>query len=119
MQAIQRQVDAMERNIDININVHTNYSEAGQAALTEQIMGEKGYVPNQHAAGGSFIVPSLYGNEGFRMGSGDTASAGELITITPKGKDPNAEVIAAIYATRIDIDVFARAMVNAVQQGSR
>jgi phage host-nuclease inhibitor protein Gam len=39
-----------------------------------------------HAAGGSFLIPSSYGNEGFMMGSGDTASGGERVTITPKGE---------------------------------
>jgi hypothetical protein len=38
-----------------------------------------------HAMGGSFIVPNSYGSEGFKLGNGDTASAGERITITPVG----------------------------------
>ena len=119
MAAIQRQVDAMERNIDININVHTNYSEAGQAALTNQLAGEKDYVPNQHAAGGSFMVPSMYGNEGFRMGNGDTASAGELITITPANKNPNADIIAALYATRLDEGKVANIILEGMLQERR
>jgi len=120
MAAIQRQVDAMERNIDININVHTNYSEAGQAALTTQLAGEKGYVPaKQHATGGTFMIPMQYGNEGFRMGNGDTASGGEMVTITPKGQNPNADLIAAMYATRPDYDAFTRAIISALQQGAK
>jgi len=46
---------------------------------------------NQHAAGGSFMIPMAYGNEGFRMGNGDTASGGELIQITPRGKELNSD----------------------------
>ncbi len=42
---------------------------------------------NQHAFGGVFEIPMSYGNEGFRMGNGDTASAGEKLAIAPKGKD--------------------------------
>jgi len=38
-----------------------------------------------HASGGDFLIPTSYGNEGFRLGNGDTASGGERITITPKG----------------------------------
>ena len=40
---------------------------------------------NQHAAGGSFLIPMSYGNEGFKMGNGDSASGGEMVTITPRG----------------------------------
>jgi hypothetical protein len=53
-------------------------------------MGEKGYVPtapkSQHAGGGSFQIPMAYGNEGFSMGGGDTASGGEQLKIIPKGQ---------------------------------
>jgi hypothetical protein len=38
-----------------------------------------------HATGGDFMIPMSYGNEGFKMGNGDTASGGERVTITPKG----------------------------------
>ena len=108
MAAIQRQVDAMERNIDININVHTNYSEAGQAALTAQLAGEKGYTPNGHATGGNFVIPSSYGTEGFSLGGGDTASGGEGIKITPRGKSGNEDVIAAIERNRISEERLAQ-----------
>ena len=40
----------------------------------------------QFATGGSFVVPPQYGIEGFGMGGVATASAGELVTITPKGQ---------------------------------
>lgn len=38
-----------------------------------------------HASGGSFLIPESYGNEGFQLGNGDTASGGERVTITPRG----------------------------------
>jgi len=118
MAAVQRQVDAMERNIDININVHTNYSEAGQAALTTQLAGEKGYVPpkRQNAKGGTYMIPMSWGNENFPIGNSDTASGGELISITPKGQNQNKDIVDAIYATRINIDDLTRAFVLASQQ---
>ena len=55
MAAIQRQVDAMERNIDININVRTNYSQAGQAALEQQYQYGSG-----RASGGSVEPGKMY-----------------------------------------------------------
>lgn len=117
MAAIQRQVDAMERNIDININVHTNYSTAGQEALTTQLAGEKGYVPNQHAAGGSFMIPMAYGNEGFRMGNGDTASGGEMVTISPRGQgNGSAEIVAAIERNRTNEDRLVQLFETAIQR---
>jgi hypothetical protein len=39
-----------------------------------------------HASGGDFMIPMSYGNEGFRLGNGDTASGGERVTITPRGE---------------------------------
>lgn len=41
----------------------------------------------KHASGGMFEIPQSYGNEGFRMGGGDTASGGEKLAIAPKGQD--------------------------------
>lgn len=41
-----------------------------------------------HAAGGSFMIPQSYGNEGMPIGrGGDTASGGERLTITPAGQE--------------------------------
>jgi hypothetical protein len=60
----------------VNITVVTN----SVAGYNQDLLSGKG-----HATGGSFMIPSSYGNEGFRMGNGDTASGGELVTITPRG----------------------------------
>jgi hypothetical protein len=43
-----------------------------------------GYTP--HASGGSFMIPPSYGNEGFKLGGGDTASGGERLTVTPQNE---------------------------------
>lgn len=119
---VQAALDALERNIDINLNVHTNYSEAGAAALTAQIAGEKNYVPNQHALGGSFMIPAPYGFEGFMMGNGDTASGGEKVTITPTAGQQggnNRDIVRAIMATRTDEKRLARSIVNAMIAAGR
>ena len=47
------------------------------------------------------MIPSYYGTEGFSIGGGDTASGGEGIKITPRGKSGNEDVIAAIERNRI------------------
>jgi len=36
------------------------------------------------------MIPSIWGNEGFPLGNSDTASAGELITITPPNSRANS-----------------------------
>jgi hypothetical protein len=62
-----------------------------------------------HAAGGDFIIPSSYGNEGFKLGNGDTASAGERLSITPKGQQGGSKV-------EIDYRQMAKALVQAQAQ---
>lgn len=56
------------------------------------------------------MIPMAYGNEGFRMGNGDTASGGELVTITPRGGSPNADIVAAIERNSLDVYALARAI---------
>ena len=69
-----------------------------------------------HASGGSFVIPQSYGNEGFMLGNGDTASGGEKLTIDPAGSSGNADIIAAIQDNAIDTRALARAFVSAMQQ---
>jgi len=58
--------------------------------------------PNEHALGGTFMIPSSFGNEGFRMGNGDTASGGETLTVTPKNKDViDYKKLARVLATTL------------------
>ena len=61
-----------------------------------------------HASGGSFLIPQSYGNEGFRMGNGDTASGGETVTITPQGMGSNSG--------QIDYNKLARVLRDAIMQ---
>jgi hypothetical protein len=62
-----------------------------------------------HAAGGSFVIPSGYGNEGFRLGNMGTASAGETVSITPKGGQQPAQA-------GIDYNKMSKAIVTAFAQ---
>lgn len=85
------------------INVITNYSTGTQAAREQYLGGERG-IYSAHADGGDFMIPSSYGNEGFRMGNGDTASGGELISITPKGRQKADGVTINIMLDGATID---------------
>jgi len=74
--------------------------------------GGGGTPKNAHASGGSFLIPMSYGNEGFRMGNGDTASGGERVSITPKGG--NSDIIDAIERNRISEERLVQLFENAV-----
>ncbi len=109
-------VNGLPTSKDIFINVTTNYSAEAQAALSQQLAGEKAYTPTRrkNADGGNYMIPMSWGNERFPIGSSDTASGGELISITPAGKSPNDEILTAIQANRIDERKLARYIVSAM-----
>ena len=72
-------------------NVGKSYTDANGVFWQQNLNpdgSEKGWTRG-HASGGSFLIPMSYGYEGFQLGNGDTASGGEKVTITPKGKDPS------------------------------
>jgi len=96
---------------DIRINVITS----GGAILdlaNSPVQAPRG--THKNAAGGDFLIPMSYGNEGFRMGNGDTASGGERVSITPRGGNPNADVIAAIERNRVSEERLVQLFENAV-----
>ena len=73
------------------------------------------------------MIPQIWGNEGFPIGTSDTASAGELITITPKSKanqsggswtDPRIITLLEQIANKKDIteDQLGRVVTQSVLQ---
>lgn len=89
-----------EKNISVKFNV-SGYS--GVANYDERVANA---TKTKHASGGMFQIPMSYGNEGFQLGNGDTASGGEGLQIVPKDQmngggnagGANIELIAAIRA---------------------
>lgn len=73
----------------------------------------------RNADGGTYMIPMSWGNEGLPIGTSDTASGGELISITPKGQDPNSELIQAIERNRTDERRLAKYIVTAMAQVGR
>ena len=121
---VKAAIEGLPDEKTITLNIATNYSAETQAAMELFSAGEKGYAASsapraQHASGGSFLIPSSYGNEGFLMGNGDTASGGERITITPSGGNPNGDIVAALYATRINEASLARSIVEGILSVTR
>ena len=60
-------------------------SAATAASIATGVASGEG-LKHPHSNGGSWVIPSSYGNEGYPMGGGHTASANETITVTPAGK---------------------------------
>jgi hypothetical protein len=72
----------------------SSYSGSGKKVLADgRTVGGGGGTPEGFASGGSFVIGSGYGYEGFNMGGVATASPGEKVTITPPGKDTNTELL--------------------------
>lgn len=119
VEEVQAAIDAVPKENTVNFTITTTGAPPNLDVSAEASNAPRGTHRSSHATGGSFMIPASYGNEGFMMGGGDTASGKELIRITPAGQDPNAAVVEAIYATRITADDIARAVVTASQQVSK
>jgi hypothetical protein len=87
--------------------------EAPELAMRGRSVGVK-----RHASGGDFMIPMSYGNEGFKMGNGDTASGGERVSITPRGQQPDnasiqlAALVGAIPSARDNAKALARELMK-------
>ncbi len=98
----------------VTFDIITNGAPPNLDTSTAAMNAPRGTHRNSNAMGGEFMIPMSYGNEGFMMGGGDTASGGEMVRITPRGQDPNAALIAAIYATKTDEARLARMIAEEV-----
>ncbi len=117
--ALSGEINAVPEGKTVTFDIVTNGAPPNLDTSTGASNAPVGTHRKMHADGGSFMIPVGYGNEGFRMGNRDSASGGELVQITPRGQDPNKAVVEAIYATRINVDDLARAIVVASQQVSK
>lgn len=106
----------IERTVTIN-TVHTGTPYNAGSDVPAQ-----GSVYQGHASGGQFLIPMSYGNEGFRMGNGDTASGGETVTITPRGQQPGGGLddetrglLRQMANNRLDPQQFAIAIRDALE----
>lgn len=126
MDAAQRKVDELKAQYDsVPELVTTRFVASFETAGYEGYGSGFSYATSDtqyqqpkraNATGGTYMIPMGWGNEKFPIGNSDTASGGELISITPKGKDPWQEVVNAIYATRMSEDTLARVIrENALQ----
>lgn len=112
-------IEGLPNEKTITLNIQTNYSPGTQAALEAFSAGEKGgysaSVPGR-ASGGSVFAGQAYmvGERGAELFVPQTSG-----TIIPNGKGGNEEVVAALYATRIDEAKLARLVVEGILKGTR
>jgi hypothetical protein len=103
---IRSEVEVFNMTVE---GVHNYF--AGGVLVHNKAVGDDD-MDTPHASGGVFMIPQRYGNEGFRLGNGDTASGGEKLAIAPQGKD----FIDYDRMPRIDEKKLARAVVSALAQ---
>jgi hypothetical protein len=101
--------------------VTTTFQTIGSPPVLQQGAGGAGSVKvpgsgRPHASGGSFMVPQSYGNEGFMMGNGDTASGGELISISPKGQGAGMTFVVNLNGSFADPEEQAREFTSIVKR---
>lgn len=87
--ALGRQADAARKAAEAMMYANAAAPNTGTPATNKSGRGgsvRSGRGRTPYESGGSFVVPQQYGREGFALGNEGTASAGEVITITPPGK---------------------------------
>jgi hypothetical protein len=105
---VQSAIEAVPKENAITFTISTIGAPPNLDVSTDAAVAPKGTHRAGHATGGNFVIPSYYGTEGFSIGGGDTASGGEGIKITPRGKSGNEDVIAAIERNRISEERLAQ-----------
>jgi hypothetical protein len=107
---IRSEVEVFNMTVE---GVHNYF--AGGVLVHNKAVGDDD-MDTPHASGGVFMIPQRYGNEGFRLGNGDTASGGEKLAIAPQGKDFIDYNKLAAAMPHIDEKRLARSIVNAMSQ---
>lgn len=97
------------------VSIKTIYSSEGTPGP------QGGGVIHANAAGGSFVIPQAYGNEGFMMGNNQSASAGETVTVTPRGGESETNALLRQIAAKPALDEgrLARILRDALLQVAR
>lgn len=80
---------------DVTTTVHIYSDYSGGDLPTDST--QSGSQTHAHAQGGSWTIPAGYGVEGYPMGGGHTASAGETVTITPKNQQMQQQAPSVDY----------------------
>jgi hypothetical protein len=118
---VQAAIDAVPKQNTVTFDIVTNGAPPNLDVSSGSFDAPKGTHRTGHASGGSFRVPQSYGYEGFMMGNGDTASAGELITVSNNsGNATDARMVELLerIANKREIDesTITRALTQSLLQ---
>jgi hypothetical protein len=107
----------LQRTVQVyNLEVEGTHTYFANGVLVHNKTTEDIEDRGEHAAGGMFTIPRSYGNEGFALGNGDTASGGEKLAIAPQGQEFIDYDKMAAAMPRIDEKKIARHIVTAMVQ---
>lgn len=112
---VKNALNAMPTSKTVYIDIVTRGMEAAGDRYTAMAEAYQQSAMHGHAGGGSFLIPSSYGNEGFMLGNGDTASGGERITISPRGQSGGSDMsalVAAIPSAKANAKALARELMK-------
>jgi len=121
---VQAAIEAVPKQNTVTFDIVTNGAPPNLDVSSGSFDAPKGTHRTGHASGGSFRVPQSYGYEGFMMGNGDTASAGELITVSNNtGNATDARMVELLerIANKREIDesTITRALTQSLLQVNR
>lgn len=122
---VNEALNNMNRNVDINLNVHTNYSSAGQAAVEQQYQYGSGRATGGSVMGGGLYPvvekgsPEMLNIDGRDYLMTPKGSNGAVTPMSSQGGRGNADIIAALERNRIDYNELARALSPLLQQGAK
>jgi len=116
-QDMKKAMDLLEsKTITLTVNQVTNMISADNMAAQQDYRAG-------HATGGTFMIPQSYGNEGFMLGGGDTASGGEKLQIIPQGKNEGSldtdRIVAAIMSIKTDETKLSRLILEGTLEKTR
>ncbi len=98
LEEVTAAMNAIPPNKTVTIDVITNGMIPTNLAPTAT-NAPVGTHRRSNASGGTYMIPMSWGNEKFPIGSSDTASGGELISITPNGgSEAEKEMIQLLRA---------------------
>lgn len=95
---VQAAIDAVPKQNTVTFDIVTNGAPPNLDVSTGSFNAPKGTHRNSHFAGGDYTIPLSYGTEGFMLGSGDTASGGEKLSISNGGNKTDEKIIALLQA---------------------
>lgn len=99
VEEVQAAIEAVPKENTVNFTITTTGAPPNLDMSTAAASAPVGTHRRSNAMGGTYKIPMSWGNERFPIGSSDSASGGELISIKPSGgSDVDKEMIQLLRA---------------------